>query len=78
MRGELAIELCVQARLNSVNRLSAPLSHETRTRLVDSLSTWNFKPHNLDEDDLFRVACILFEGILNTEGIAELDIDICA
>ncbi len=56
-------------------RLSAPLSREYRTRLVDAAATWDFKPHNLDVADLFRVACILFEGILDTEGIAELDIE---
>jgi hypothetical protein len=41
---------------------------------VDALGTWNFKPHHMDEDDLFRVACLLFEGVLETEGLADLGI----
>ena len=56
-------------------RLSTPLTREGRARLVDALATWDFKPHYLDDDDLFRVACILFEMALSIEGLAELDID---
>ena len=56
-------------------RLSAPLSPEYRTRLVDSLATWDFAPHDLDEGDLYRIACILFEGILNMEGLADLGVE---
>ena len=29
----------------------------------------------LDDRELFRIACILFEGLLSTEGLAELAID---
>lgn len=36
------------------------------------MSSWNFKPHNLDDGDLFRCACLLFEAVLHTEGLAEL------
>lgn len=41
---------------------------------MDSLATWNFKPHRLDSRDLYRVATLLFEGVLASEGIAELGI----
>lgn len=57
-----------------MHRLSAPLSPSHRSRLVDALSTWNFKPHELDEGDLFRLAVLLFEAVLNIEGVAELGI----
>lgn len=61
--------------LTTLNRLSAPISSEERTRLLDCLATWDFKPHHLDDADLYRIACILFEGILNTEGVADLGIE---
>lgn len=55
-------------------RLSAPLSPEHRRRLVEALATWDFKPHRLDDGDLYRVATLLFEAILSSEGVAELQI----
>jgi hypothetical protein len=55
-----------------MDRLAAPLTQEHRHRLVDALATWDFKPHHLDDDDLFRVATILFEGLLQSEGLVEL------
>lgn len=57
-----------------VHRLSAPLSIEHRGRLVEALATWNFKPHRLDDGDLYRVATLLFEAVLDSEGISELGI----
>lgn len=51
------------------------MSPEQRSRLVEHISTWHFKPHNLDDADLFRCACIMFDGILNIEGLAELQVD---
>jgi hypothetical protein len=42
---------------------------------VESLATWNFKPHELDDGDLFRVATLLFEAVIGSEGIAELGIE---
>ena len=56
------------------HRVSAPLATEDRKRLVDALATWNFKPHRLDNGDLYRVATLLFEAVLASEGIAELGI----
>nr|AAX73257.1 high-affinity phosphodiesterase [Cryptococcus neoformans var. grubii] len=53
-------------------QLLNPLTPEKRSQLVDELATWNFKPHYLHEDDLYRMACLIFEGILNIEGLAEL------
>lgn len=64
---------CVFLRL-TMYRVSAPLSPEHRRRLVESLATWNFKPHRLDNGDLYRVATLLFEGVLASEGIVELGI----
>lgn len=56
------------------DRVSAPLTPKHRKRLVESLATWNFTPHRLDNGDLYRVATLLFEGVLASEGIAELGI----
>ena len=42
---------------------------------MDAVSTWNFKPYGLSDGDLFLVATILFDGLLNSEGLAELEID---
>jgi hypothetical protein len=50
------------------------LGREDRHRLVHALATWNFKPHHLDDTDLYRVACLLFECVLHTEGLIELGI----
>ena len=51
------------------------MSPSQRAKLVDSLASWNFKPHQLEEGDLYRAACVMFEGILCTKGIADLDLD---
>lgn len=56
-------------------RLSAELSEEHRRRLVDALATWDFKPHELDDGDLYRVATLIFEAILSSEGIVELGVE---
>jgi len=57
-----------------LDRYSAPLEPAHRERLVEALSTWNFRPHTLDEADLFRCACLLFEAVLRIKGLAELGI----
>nr|XP_018264117.1 uncharacterized protein I303_03997 [Kwoniella dejecticola CBS 10117]OBR86275.1 hypothetical protein I303_03997 [Kwoniella dejecticola CBS 10117] len=64
----------IEVQMSDYEALSAPLTQEHRERLVHDLSTWNFKPHNLPEGDLFRVACLMFESILSSEGIQELNI----
>jgi hypothetical protein len=51
------------------------MSPSHRKRLVESLATWNFKPHELDDGDLFRVATLLFEAVIGSEGLAELGIE---
>lgn len=53
-------------------RLATPISREERERLVRAISTWDFRPHLLHQGDLYRVACLIFEAVLHTEGIAEL------
>lgn len=55
-------------------RLSKPIDQPHRDRLVDALATWNFKPHRLDDGELYRVACIIFETILRIEGVSNLNI----
>lgn len=49
---------------NLLIRFSNPLTPKKRSQLVE--------PHYLHEDDLYRMACLIFEGILNIEGLAEL------
>lgn len=56
-------------------RLSAPLDPEDRERLIDALATWDFKPHRLNEGDLYRVACLIFHAVLHIEGVKELALD---
>ncbi|KAK8869991.1 hypothetical protein IAR55_000561 [Kwoniella newhampshirensis] len=65
----------IDVQMRDYDELSAPLSGQHRERLIDHLATWNFKPHNLAEGDLYRVACLMFEAILATEGLAELQIE---
>ena len=55
--------------------LSAPMTESHRRNLVNALGTWDFKPHELDDGDLYRVATLLFEAVLSTEGLAGLEID---
>ena len=59
----------------NVIRFSAPMGKEYRSKLIDDMAMWGFRPHNLEEEDLFRAACILFDGLLSSEGLAELQID---
>jgi len=56
------------------DRLSAPLSDSHRRKLVDALGTWDFKPHELDDGDLYRVATLLFEAVLRSDGLVDLGI----
>jgi hypothetical protein len=56
-------------------RLSAPMTESHRRKLVDALGTWDFKPHELDDGDLYRVATLLFEALLSSEGLVGLGID---
>jgi hypothetical protein len=46
-----------------------------RRKLVGALETWDFKPHELDDGDLYRVATLLFEAVLGSEGLVGLGID---
>ncbi|WWC69681.1 uncharacterized protein I206_103624 [Kwoniella pini CBS 10737] len=64
----------IEVQMSDYEALSAPLTQNHRERLVQNLSTWNFKPHNLPEGDLYRVACLMFESVLSSEGIKELNI----
>lgn len=62
------------ARPELISRLSAPMDPAHRKKLVESLATWDFKPHELDDGDLYRVATLLFEAVLGCEGVVELGI----
>ena len=64
---------CTEVRPTD-DRLSAPLSDSHRRRLVDALGTWDFKPHELDDGDLYRVATLLFEAVLRSEGLVDFGI----
>lgn len=55
--------------------MAAPLSPEERERLISALEKWDFRPHQLDQYDLFRVACLIFEAVLNIDGVAQLGIE---
>jgi hypothetical protein len=58
-----------------MNRLSAPMAESHRRKLVGALETWDFKPHELDDGDLYRVATLLFEAVLGNDGLVGLGID---
>ncbi|OCF35312.1 hypothetical protein I316_02858 [Kwoniella heveanensis BCC8398] len=64
----------IEVQMGDYELLSAPLSPEHRERLVNELSTWNFKPHNLPEGDLYRVACLMFESVLHSEELVDMNI----
>ncbi|WVF72402.1 hypothetical protein IAT40_007217 [Kwoniella sp. CBS 6097] len=64
----------IEVQMGDYEVLSAPLTPEHRERLVNELSTWNFKPHNLPEGDLYRVACLMFESILHSEELVDMKI----
>jgi hypothetical protein len=51
------------------------MTESHRRTLVDALGTWDFKPHELDDGDLYRVATLLFEAILSSDGLVGLGID---
>lgn len=51
------------------------MTESHRRRLVDALASWDFKPHELDDGDLYRVATLLFEAVLGCEGLVGLEID---
>ncbi|WVQ71403.1 hypothetical protein IAR50_000938 [Cryptococcus sp. DSM 104548] len=65
----------VEVQMEEFEALSKPLGKDERASLVDKIATWDFKPHDLDDGDLYRVACLLFEGVLNTEGLAQLGLE---
>ncbi|WWC85261.1 uncharacterized protein L201_000123 [Kwoniella dendrophila CBS 6074] len=65
----------IEVQMSDYEALSAPLTQEHRERLVHDLETWNFKPHNLPEGDLYRVACLMFESIFSSEGLKEMNIE---
>ena len=71
---ERLVDYCLEI-LSDVGRFSVPLSRDARNRLVDALATWDFKPHYLADDELFQVACLLFDGLLHSEGLAELGLE---
>lgn len=50
------------------------MSHEKRAELIDKMNTWDFKPHNLSDPDIYHCACLLFEAALLIDGLQQLDI----
>ena len=67
-------QLATRIQMDDFASLSAPMSPEHRLKLVDALSSWDFRPHRFHEGDLLRIACLLFEGALLLEDLAVLDI----
>ena len=55
--------------------MSRTMSLDDRSRLIEELSTWGFKPHRLSQKDLYWIACLIFEAVLRTEGLAELQLE---
>ncbi len=55
--------------------MSAPISQEHRSRLIASMSTWDFRPHKLQEADVFRCTCLIFEAVLRIDGLHQLGIN---
>lgn len=57
-----------------MRRFAAPITPEHRTDLIQSLASWEFKPHLLSEVELFHCACLLLEAVLSIHGLSELDV----
>lgn len=55
--------------------MAAPLSHDDRQRLVGLIEQWGFRPHLLDKYDLFRIACLIYQSILNIDGVVQLGME---
>lgn len=66
--------IAIEIQMVDYEEFASPLTAEHRARLVEALSTWDFRPHALNEADLFRCACLLFESVLRIEGLHELGI----
>ncbi|KNZ78672.1 3',5'-cyclic-nucleotide phosphodiesterase regA [Termitomyces sp. J132] len=47
------------------------LSRETRSRLIESMETWDFEPHKLPEEERLACTLILFEALFRIEGMEE-------
>ncbi|KAF9269705.1 HD-domain/PDEase-like protein [Marasmius fiardii PR-910] len=63
--------------LNAVNEHYAEfaptdLPVETRTRLIQSLDSWNFEPHKLPDEEVLSCTMILFEALFRIEGLKSL------
>ncbi|KAK7035532.1 3',5'-cyclic-nucleotide phosphodiesterase [Paramarasmius palmivorus] len=61
---------------NAVNERDAEfaptdLPAETRTRLIQSLDSWNFEPHKLPDEEVLSCTMILFEALFRIEGMME-------
>ncbi|BEJ00602.1 hypothetical protein CcaverHIS631_0504590 [Cutaneotrichosporon cavernicola] len=62
----------IDVQMGDYDEFAAPLSREDRVRLVDILDNWGFRPHQLNQRDLFRIACLLFQSVLSMDGVAQL------
>ncbi|KLT42542.1 hypothetical protein CC85DRAFT_83339 [Cutaneotrichosporon oleaginosum] len=67
--------MSIDVQMGDYEEFAAPLSRQDQERLVDMLDSWGFRPHQLDQRDLFRVACLIFSSVLNIDGVVELGLD---
>lgn len=64
----------IEIQMVDYEEFSAPLLFDHRSKLIQDMSTWDFKPHALNDADLFRCACLLFEAVLRVDGLFQLGI----
>ncbi|GMK55611.1 hypothetical protein CspeluHIS016_0206670 [Cutaneotrichosporon spelunceum] len=67
--------MSIDVQMLDYDEFTVPLSRQDHVRLVDILDSWGFRPHLLDEIDLFRVACLIFQSILSMDGVVQLGLD---
>ncbi|KAG5335547.1 hypothetical protein C0989_001037 [Termitomyces sp. Mn162] len=72
---ELLVDMYTST-LHAVNEqgsdfIPAELSPETRSRLIESMETWDFEPHKLPEEERLACTLILFEALFRIEGMEE-------
>ncbi|KAI0066906.1 HD-domain/PDEase-like protein [Artomyces pyxidatus] len=44
---------------------------ECRTRLIESLDSWNFEPHKLPDEEVLYCALILFQALFRVDGLSD-------
>ncbi|GHJ84156.1 hypothetical protein NliqN6_0558 [Naganishia liquefaciens] len=66
--------VAIEIQMEDYEEFAAPIASEHRASLIQSLASWEFKPHLLSEVDLFQCACLLFEAVFSIRGLRELDV----